>query len=279
MNARGWRHLLLALLLAVLLPAAHATITCTSVSSPGASMNYVNGSTASVQSYFTVSCTRTSTGDPTSVSYDVLADNGLAPTGQNNNAKLGSALLRYDVYTSASCATTWKGNRKISDTITWTGSSTGTITRQTSFWACIVTAATLTTAGNYTDSVGMTLAYNNLTVSGTVPISIYAPALCTVTTAPGRINLSYAAFGPQVSGSTSFALTCTTGMPYTIATDVTEGVLTGLRYVLGLSAASANGTGAPQSMNITATLPAGQAGSCATASCAATRTHTLTISY
>lgn len=276
-----WNKLLPALLLAAGGPAAHAAITCTSITSPGVAISYVNNTTASVQTFFTVSCTRTSSSDPASVSYDVVADNGANPIGQNNRATLGTATLRYDVYTNAACSTAWKGGRKISDTISWAGGATGTITKQTSFWGCITTAQTATSSGTYTDSIGMTMTYGtpSTTIFGTIPVAIYAPALCTVTTRPGAIALSYTAFGPQVSQGTSFGLTCTSGMPYTIATDVTEAVLTGLRYTLGLSATAANGTGAPQTYSVTATLPAGQAGSCTGTSCTATRTHTLTITY
>jgi hypothetical protein len=127
--------------------------------------------------------------------------------------------------------------------------------------------------------VGLRLTYNNIVVTGSAPVSIFAPAVCRVTTSAGTINVAYAAFGIARTGSTTFALNCTAGMPYTIATDVSEGVLTGLRYVLSLSNPNPNGTGAPQVFTVTATFPAGQAGSCATASCNASRTHTLTVSY
>lgn len=284
MKFAWFTRLLLGLLLLMLLPAANAAITCTSITSPGVNINYVNGTTASVQTYFTVSCTRTSAGDPTSVSYDVTADNGLQPTGQNNNAILGGSLLRYDVFTNSSCGTSWKGSRKISDSISWGAGATGTVTKQTSFWGCIVSALTLSNSGNYTDSVGLTLVYNNITLSGSVPVSIYAPALCTVSSAPGTISLNYQAFGPDGIGSTNFALTCTNGMPYTVATDVTESVVVGLRYTLSLSGIglvgnAANGTGAAQSYTITATIPGGQAGTCTGSLCAGSNTHTLTVTY
>ena len=59
-------------------------------------------------------------------------------------------------------------------------------------------------SGAYLDTVTLTLTYgNNIDVPGTVPVAIYAPALCTLTTPPGNINLAYAAFGPQVSASTT----------------------------------------------------------------------------
>lgn len=275
------KTLLLALALLTWLPAARAAITCTSITSPGVSINYINNTTASVQTFFTVSCTRTSASDPQSITYSVrTADNGQHANGVNNRARhVSNNFLRYDLYTNAGCGSHWKGNTAITDTITW-GSATGTISKQTSFWGCITSAQTASASGAYLDTVGITLTYgNNIDLPGTVPVAIYAPALCTLTTPPGNINLAYAAFGPQVSASTTFAVRCTIDMPYTMATDVPEAVLTGLRYQLAVSAASSNGTGAPQSFSITATIPAGQAGTCLTASCNASRTHTLLISY
>jgi hypothetical protein len=278
----AWLRFLLALAaLLVLAPAAQATITCTSITSPGVTMNYVNTTTVSVQTFFAVTCNRSSTGDALSVNYSVKADNGGNPNGINNRATHASGtVLRYDFYTSASCGTQWKGNTSISDTITWSAGSTGSITRQTSFWLCVTTAQTATSSGVYSDSVGFTLTYpTNMTVSGSSAVAIFAPALCTVTTPPGNISLSNVAFGPQVSGSTSIGVTCTNGMPYVVSTDVPEAVLNGLRYVFSPGTLSANGSGALQTHGITATVPAGQAGTCPAANCNATRTHTLTITY
>lgn len=281
----NWRLAFAFLVLLLAGTGARAAITCTSVASPGVSINYVANTTTNVQTQFTVSCTRTSASDPASVSYSVRADNGGNPTGINNRATHpGGSVLRYDLYTSAGCGTQWKGNNTINDAITWPGGATGTITRQTNFWGCIVTAQQPASAGLYTDSVQLTLNYggnnaNNPPVYGTLSVGIYAPALCSVVSAPGNLTLNYAAFGAQVSQSTSFGVTCTNGMPYTMSTDVPEAVLNGLRYTLGLSTTAANGTGAPQTHQITATVPAGQAGACASGSCSATRTHALTITY
>ena len=273
---------LLSAVAVILLPAAaQAAIACTSITSPGVTINYPPNTTLAVQSVFAVTCTR-GTGDPLSVSYSVKADNGGYASGVNNKATYTptGATLRYDLYTSSTCATQWKGNTAISDTITWPAGSTASITKQTSYWGCITTAQAAPSSGVYTDRVGLTLTYdNNLQLPGTLLVNIYAPAQCTVTTPPGNISLSYAAFGPQVSGSTSIGVNCTAGMPYTLATDVPEGVLNGVRYVLGLSTTSTSGTGAPQAHSISATAPGGQAGACASGSCNATRTHTLTISY
>jgi spore coat protein U-like protein len=278
MNA-CWTRWLVALACLFALPAVHAAITCTTISSPGVSINYTSNTTASVQTFFTVSCTRTSTNDPTSVTYDVTADNGGNNQRQTNQAQLGTSLLKYDFYEDAACSTAWTGKGKITDTITWTGSATGTITKQTSYWGCVVTKQTPTSSGDYTDSVKLTLKYGNQTVIGYASVDIYAPANCTLTTPAGNINLTYTAFGAQKTGSTTFRVTCTNSMPYTVATDVTEAVLVGLRYTLSLSASSANGIGVPQTFTVTATVPAGQAGTCPSGTCNASNTHTITISY
>lgn len=256
-----------------------AAVTCNAPTSSGFVINYVNGTAASVQAQFSVTCTRT-TGDPvTSVTYSVKADNGLHWQGQNNQAILGAALLRYDVYPSSTCAQQWKGNTTIDDTITWTGGSTGAITKLTSFWGC-VTGQTASASGGYGDAVTMSLSYpGGATVTGTIPVTIYAPAVCSFTTPPGAIALSYTSFGGAASGFTTFGVRCTTGMTYTLSTDVPEGVLLNLRYVLSLSQAIANGTGAPQSHTVTATIPAGQAGTCGGGACTGTNTHTITVGY
>lgn len=279
MTAR-WSRWLVVLAWLFALPAVHAAITCTTISSPGVTIYYTSNTTTSVQTYFTVSCTRTSPSDPASVTYDVTADNGgkKGPAG-TNQAQLGPALIKYDFFEDAACSITWGGRGKISDTITWTGSATGTISKQTSYWGCINKQQTPTSSGDYTDTVNLTMKYNGQTVLGIAPVDIYAPVNCTLSSPAGNISLVYSAFGPQKTGSTSFGVTCTNGMPYTVATDVTEAVLVGLRYTLTLSATSANGTGAPQTFTVTATIPGGQAGSCPSGTCTGTNTHTLTISY
>jgi len=274
------RARMLLVLLVVLLPAAARAFNCTSVTSPGVSINYQTGTLVTVQSVFAVTCTRAA-GDPLTLTYSVKANDGLNTNNTKNRAKHASgATLEYDLYTSASCATQWKKNTTISDTITWPAGSTASMTKQTSYWACIVTGQTPSNSGLYADTVDLTVSYgNNGQLPGIVQVSLYAQPVCTVTSPPGNINLSYAAFGPQVAGSASIGVQCTSGMPYVLSTDVPEGVLNGLRYVLSLSAVNPNGTGAPQAHTISATLPAGQAGTCAVGSCSATRTHTLTISY
>jgi spore coat protein U-like protein len=277
------RWLQLALLAWALLAgsAAHAAITCTSITSPGASFNYVNNTTMTAQTFFTVSCTRTSTGDPVSISYDVTANNGTSPSGQNNRAThSGGAQLRYDFFVNSSCGTSWKGTRKISDVIDWGSSATtGTITKQTSYWACITTSQTAAASGLYADTVSLTLTYGVTTVLGAAPVAIYAPASCTLTSFAGNLVLNYTAFSALMSRTTTVGFTCTIGMPYTVATDVQEAVLAGVRYQLSITDPSSTGTGSNFTHTITATVPGGQAGACGTGSCTGTRVHTVTVTY
>jgi spore coat protein U-like protein len=279
---KHWKLLLPGFMLLLGLPAAQAAITCTSVASSAALIYYVNNTLDSVQVTLTVSCNRGNNRDPLSLAYTVAADNGNNALGQNNRAALGAARLDYDTYKTSGCNTIWGSNpqaNRIRDTITWTAGQTGTRTMQTSAWVCITATQTATTAGSYLDTVNLTLRYGSSQVMGSMPVTIVAPSVCTITTVPGNIALTYTAFAATTAASTPFAVRCTSGMPYTLATDVADGVLAGVRYLLGLSATTANGTGNPQAYTITATIPGGQAGTCAGSGCSGTRAHTLTVSY
>ena len=87
---------LLGLLVASL--GTHAAITC-SISSGGFAAAYDPASAVNnvTQTFFTVTCTRGLAGDPTSVNYSVLVDNGLYATGVNNRAAYLANRIRYDV--------------------------------------------------------------------------------------------------------------------------------------------------------------------------------------
>ena len=262
---------------------AHAAISCTNVTSAGASINYQNNTTPTLQATFTVTCTRTSTSDATSVNYEVEADNGLYSNGTNNRARHAvttTSLLKYDLYTASNCGSKFKGNSGINDTITWAANETGPKSKQTSYWVCIKEAQTAGAEGLYSDTVTLVVKWGASQVTGSplVPISIYAPAYCNLSNVP-NISVSYTAFGAQQAGTAAFTATCTISMPYTVTTDVDEGVVSGLRYILTVATPAPNGTGAVQNNSVTATFPAGQAGACATSTCNGTNTHTLIVTY
>lgn len=256
-------------------------ITCSSITSTGVSMTYYNRTSMLMQGTFTATCTRTA-GDPSSsVTYDVTVNDGANPTNQGGNrAFLGSGSVKYDLYTDSGCATLWNGTNKISATISWPGNKTDTRTQQSSYWLCIPTQAVGGSGGTYTDTVTMTLAYaGGASITGNIPVDIFAPANCSISTQPGTIALNYVALGPQVSNSTTFSVTCTTGMPFTVAPNVPEGVLVNVRYILSLNKSSSNGQGVPETFTVTATIPGGQAGTCTGGTCTASQTHTIVISY
>ena len=273
---------MVALALLFLAHAAQAAISC-SISSPGFTAGYpVNSASIIItQSSYSITCTRGLTIDPLTTAYSVTVNNGLNPQGQNNNAASGSNKLRYDTYTDSACGTLWQGTTTIpssAGTITMSGFTPTTVTQN--FWGCIP-AGISPTAGTYTDTVTMTSTYSSGVSGGanTFPVTIVTPATCTIGSI-ANIAISYTAFqNTAASASTTAGVTCSNSLPYTMAVSPTSGVSAGINYSLSLPA-SATGNGALQSITITATAPANQAGTCATGSCTGTaQSHTLTVTY
>jgi spore coat protein U-like protein len=267
-----------AIALLLMSSAASAAITC-SITSPGVQLAYpANSAPVMTQTSFTVTCVRTLAGDPTSINYSITVNNGLNPNGINNRAFSGTNPLRYDVYRDATCATTWKGAQTIADSIP-TLSGFTPVSKTTAYWGCVTTAQA-PAAGTYSDTITMTLSYGTSTAINTFPVSISTPATCSVTTPPGNLAFgTYVAMGPAVNASSNFAVTCTTYLPYTMSLDAPAGVIAGLQYQVSLSSTSATGTGAVQTHTINGSVPAGQAGACAGATCSGTQTRTLMITY
>jgi hypothetical protein len=269
------------------LPAARATINCTQVTSPGITMLYASNTQNAVQSTFTVSCTRGNNGDPQSQAYTVTVDDGANFNLSQNRARFTFFInfyVLYELYSTAACnpATLWQGAQGITDTITWPPNQIGTLTKQTTFWACVPPQTSYGTT--YSDLVTMTLTQGGLVKdTGTFPVSITSPSNCSFSTPPGAIAITYTAFGaPQVL-PVPFGVRCSAGVGYTLTLDPLGDVLNGVRYTAvmpgGGASASGTGTGNPQNYTITVTVPGGQAGQCVTGSCTAARLHTVTITY
>jgi spore coat protein U-like protein len=256
---------------------AHAAITC-SISSGGFSTAYdPAAATPNVtQTYFTVTCTKGSAGDPSSVNFAVTVNNGLYALGINNRAAFGASRMRYDVFTNASCGTTWKGGTAISGTVNTP--SVGTFTATGNYWGC-VNPGVAAPAGTYADMVTMTLTYGTATAIGTFGVSITTPATCSITSPPGNVVFNYVAFGPAVNASAGFGVTCSLSLPYTMALDATAGTIVGLNYTLGLSTAASTGIGVQQTHTVNGTIAAGQSGTCAAGTCSGTQARAITITY
>jgi len=264
----------------LLLPAlACAAYNC-SVSSGGVGAAYspTAPTTQIVQTSFTITCTRAST-DAATMSYSVTADNGANAQGTHNRAVFGSSRLAYDLFKDSACGSQWRGPQTISGSLAFGGSLSASTT--VSIWACI-TAGQNVAAGLYTDTVDMTLSYGSSpqsTALGTIGVNISTPASCSLSTPPGDVVFNYVGFGAAANASTSYGVTCSTYLPYTMALDATSGTILGLSYTLALSAASATGNGVEQTFTISGNIAAGQAGTCATGLCTASQGRTLTLTY
>jgi spore coat protein U-like protein len=263
----------------VLAPLAHAAYSC-SVSSGGVAVAYSPSApgTTVVQTSFTVTCTR-ALSDGATMSYSVAADNGAHAQGTHNRAAFGASLISYDLFKDAACGTQWRGPQSIAGSLAFGGSTAASTT--VTFYGCIPSGQNVP-SGTYIDSVAMTLTYGSSpqsTAPGTIGVSIGTPATCSLTSPPGNVVFDYVGFGAAANASTTFGVTCTTYLPYSMALDATSGTILGVNYTLALSAPSATGNGAQQSYTISGNIAAGQGGTCASGSCSASQARTLTITY
>lgn len=279
------RIVLLALALVLCPASALAVVSCTaSVTSIVKGYDPNDPADAIVTGSYTVSCTRAA-GDASTFNWSLGADNGNNNSGAQNRVILGTRTYNYELYrlTPYINANRWQdaAATRFTGTVNFgsqlTGSSTG------SFDLRIPGAQTVRPAGTYTDTVTVTVrnAGSGAMMSQTsFSVSVITIASCTLATPPGNINFAYTSF--QVSAataSTSFGVNCTTGVPYTMSLDATSGTLLGLPYTLSLSQTSATGTGAAQTYSINGSITGGLSGTCATATCSASATRTLTITY
>lgn len=269
---------LAALALLLVTHVSQAAITCSSITSTGFSTAYSSTGPVpnSTQASFTVTCVRTLAGDPTTLSYTVGANNGLNFSGGSNNAKLAS-LIKYDTYKDSACTTSWKasGGNRITDSMTLSGLVP--TQKTTTYYGCITISGQSVPAGTYTDLVTMDLSVSS--VVNTFPVSISTPATCTIGSSPGNVAFSYTSFSAiAATASTTFGVTCTNSLPYTMAVNPASGTLVGISYSLSVPASS-TGTGVQQTQTISGTAAAGQAGTCATGTCSGTQATTLTITY
>lgn len=269
-----------AALLALASLGAHAAYNC-SVSSPGFSAAYdpTTPTTNVTSTEFTITCTR-SLSDASTMDWSMAADNGMYPRfGNRNRAAFGRSRVNYDLFQDGACGTQWGGTQAMSGTLDFSGSLTATDT--VTYWGCIAARQTRLRAGTYTDLVTMTLTYGpfSSTASGTASVAIATPARCQLTTPPGNLVFNYTGFGAAANSSTTYGVTCTSYLPYTMSLDATSGTLLGLDYTLALGATGATGTGVEQTFSITGNIAAGQGGTCGTGTCTASQARTLTVSY
>jgi spore coat protein U-like protein len=164
------------------------------------------------------------------------------------------------------------------------------------FYVCVPSsqAGLVPPEGTYTQTQTLTAARGPTTGTASITTTILAPASCTFNTSPGNINFgTYAAFGGALSANTSFVMKCSNQLPYSLDVGATAGGVVGgtsLYYTLGITANTPGvgtnplnnltGNGGLQTYYINGVMPSGQAGACATATCAnQTQSRTLTVTY
>jgi len=269
-----------ACLLTLCATGASAAVTC-SITSPGFTAGYDPAAVGNniTQTFFTVTCSRTLASDPVSVNYATTVNNGNNPQGQNNRAIFGAGFIRYDVFRDAACGTKWKGATTISGSVNMPTVNQSYSSNST-FWGCVAPLQG-PPAGTYTDTVVMALVYNTpvQAAGGSFPVTIFSPSSCSISQSPSTITMNYTSFGALATGSTTYGVTCTTGMSYTMALDATAGTILGLNYTLGLSAGASTGTGAQQMFNVNGSIVAGQSGTCPTTNCTASQLRSITVTY
>jgi hypothetical protein len=251
----------------------------------------------------TLTCTRDS-GDANTLTYRIKATDGNNSIGTDpfRRARLGvtANYLRYILRRG----TTVGGAASCGNTSTWRAPATGTtnvITGTLSFGAALTQSATwgycirvrgtaggnpaMPTAGVYTDAFNVFAQYPSTDGSPLTPVvaasyTVGVGSQCVFNTFPTSMAFSYTSFSvaPQVV-TRQFDLRCSNTLPWSIAISLASNTLLGLNYTLAPSPASGTGTGNDQIVTLTGTLGAGQAGTCATATCTATQPHVVTITY
>lgn len=274
--------IIIALLLVLLAPWAHANINCT-ISSTGFSTTYLPASLTPniTQSSFTLNCSKGIL-DPANTNYTVTVNNGLNATGVLNRASLSGNFISYDTYSNSGCTTAFSSTSPI------TGSVTSNSSVTVNYWGCITSLGQYVPAGTYTDMVTISVSYTPINILGgtgtdtnTFPVTIINPAICSVTSIDNVAFGTYVAFRatPLIAPNANIVLNCTPSLSYNLALDANSGVVAGLNYSLSLSATTSSGSGPGQTHTISGTMPANQAGTCTTGTCSDSDPRTLTITY
>ena len=303
MTTKIYQALAIVLLLSV--SPARAAITC-SIFSPGFNWLYdfKTATPTDNMSSFTINCSRLAS-DATTLNYIAFTDDGLYNNGANNRAKLTTAnqYIKYDFFTDATFGTNWsKSNKCIIGSINFNSSLTASQTK--TYYSRIPAAQTGIPQGSYVDTVtvyasyGRTTCANNATqdISGSFTVAISNVPACEISVPPGNVAFTYTAFqATAVAANTTFSARCTTNLAYTMSLNGTPssgvypGVVSGLSYglsigttaggaaILPTTSLSGNGNAVPYFIN--GTMPANQAGSCASASCTLSDPRTLTLTF
>jgi hypothetical protein len=299
MNARALQRMLRLALACLGLAAggAEAAYSC-SITATNVGAIYRTGTTVrqDVVGSVTLTCTRNVATDPNTLTYAIAPDDGANENGTNRRAKRTSS-ANYLTYTltrgttaggGATCqdANNWNQdnlpNNLILGTLAFNAAASASVTW--GFCARVQGNQGSPTAGLYVDNIIVTAAYpatiSSATTTAAFTYTIGAVNQCVMSSQPSNMAFNYGSFqaAPQVITQT-FALACSNALPWSVAIAPASSTLLGLNYTLARAPTAGSGNGSPQNIVITATMPAGQQGACATGACSASQAHTMTITY
>lgn len=272
---------------------AHAALACSIAVTPSPVKGiYVFWQNLDIQGSFVVTCTRAAWDSRTPWIW-IGVDQPAA--GQAMTRDIGGSTLNYFVYRRSFGNGVWTNSGSQAANSNAAGGlrvqlnfgSATALTTSFSFYFRVPWLQ-VKAAGVYLDApVPVTLRANsasgNLLGSGSLTTLVSIQDNCRFSSDPTPIVLNYTAFqAAPVVRSSSFALVCTQGTDYTLALDATAGVVpaVGIAYTAAVSTSGpVTGTAVAQTHGVTVTVPANQAGRCATGSCVGTDTRTLTVTY
>ena len=282
---------------------SHALTCSVTATSIPISTLYTASANTNVTGSISVTCTKTGADVNRPYIY-IGVDQGEPPAGRNMTRQNGTETLAYTMTRNSATGATWTtGTGR-----TYTNGTAGGVLYRMS-----TNPATQTQSFNYyfRGAAGQSSApagiYDDLLITVTVRESTNAGVAtgtllqsttfaaytsirdnCYFSTSPAALAMSYTSFATAAStGNTSFQVSCTINTPYTMSLNAApppavttyNGTASGLNYSLVLSAGSGTGSSAPQSYGITGTIAAGQAGTCAGASCNTTQAQTIYIGF
>ncbi len=275
--------------------AVHAAYSC-NVTATSVGVLYVQGSNTDTTGSVTLTCTRSS-GDAGAMTYRIKADNGMNYAGGTRRVRLGATANRLNYAlrrgTAPGGAAACGNNSNWAAPNNGTNTMTGTLNFGTAMTASVTWGFCIRVRGNqgspaggsYTDTVQVFAQYPGTNGSPVTPwaalgFTVGVNNQCVFNTQPAPIVFDYTSFSPVPrTASRSFDLRCSTNLPWAISISPDTGTLLGLNYDLDPNPETGIGTGADQAVTVTGTVPAGQAGTCSTASCSATQPHSLIVTY
>lgn len=301
MSAFHALRLALATLLCTCALQAHAAINC-ALSSTSVNLNYVNGqgTTSNASGTITLNCTRLA-GDANTQTYWVGIDFGTRTGTPRRVFRHGGTTVTADRLNVSI--------RKNGTTTEWTDTGTARVNGTLNFATALSASVALTydflvTAGQTGRTAGIydevfTASLQLTTTGAVVATTTFVPTVSIIANcfvgqvatgnlaagaiSPSTLTLPYTSFATaDQTANMTFTVDCTRNTTYTLAIAPASGTLLGLNYTLALSppgTPAITGTGLAQPYTVTGTITSGQAGTCSTATCSATQSTTLTVTY